>query len=202
VTAGPLLLLASTSRYRRELLARLFPAFGVRAPGVDETAQPGETPAVLSERLAREKAIAVARAEPAAVVIGSDQVVDLDGAALGKPGTRERAREQLAALSGRRVVFQTAVAVAAEGGTRLASRVVPTIVEFRALAPGEIDAYLAREDALDCAGSFKSEALGIVLCASIASDDPTALIGLPLIATAELLRAIGADPLAAVRPAR
>lgn len=195
MTHRPLLVLASTSRYRRELLARLYPAFAVRSPGVDEISQPGETPVALAERLARAKALAVATAEPGAIVIGSDQVVDLDGAALGKPGTAERARKQLASLSGRRVVFQTAVAVAADGGRRLASRVVPTAVDFRVLSSAEIDAYLAREDALDCAGSFKSEALGIALCARIASDDPTALVGLPLIATAELVRAAGLDPL-------
>ena len=195
MTAAALLVLASTSRYRRELLARLYRSFGVRSPGVDETSQPGETPVALAERLARAKALAVATAEPGAIVVGSDQVVDLGGVALGKPGTVERARAQLAALSGRRAVFQTAVAVAADGGRHLDSRVVPTTVEFRPLSPAEIDAYLAREDALDCAGSFKSEALGIALCARIASDDPTALVGLPLIATAALLRAAGLDPL-------
>ncbi|HET7845163.1 MAG TPA: Maf family protein [Xanthomonadales bacterium] len=191
----PPLILASTSRYRRELLARLFARFDVRAPGVDESSRPGEAPEALAERLAREKAVAVARLVPEAVVIGSDQVVVLDGAALGKPGTRERAAAQLAALSGRRVVFATAVAVAHAGGARLASTVVPTDVEFRTLTPRDIDAYLAREDALDCAGSFKSEALGIALCTRITGDDPTALVGLPLIATATLLRAAGIDPL-------
>jgi len=190
-----LLILASTSRYRRELLARLIADFEVRAPGVDEAARAGESPFALAERLAREKAVAVARTEPTAIVIGSDQVVALDGTALGKPGTRERAAAQLAALSGRNVVFATAVAVAHAGGEHVTSRMVPTQVEFRTLSPREIATYLEREDALDCAGSFKSEALGIALCARIASDDPTALVGLPLIATAELLRSAGLDPL-------
>lgn len=189
----PALILASTSRYRRELLARLFSRFDVRAPGVDESARPGEEPVALAERLAREKALAVARDAPDAVVIGSDQVVVLDGAALGKPGTRDRAAAQLAALSGRTVVFATAVAVAHDG--RVASATVPTEVEFRRLAQRDIAAYLAREDALDCAGSFKSESLGIALCTRITGDDPTALVGLPLIATAAMLRAAGMDPL-------
>jgi septum formation protein len=189
------LILASTSRYRRELLSRLFDGFAVDAPGVDESSLPGEAPFALVERLAREKALVVARRAPDAIVIGSDQVVELDGVALGKPGTRERAAVQLAALSGRNVVFATAVAVAHAGGARVASCVVPTAVEFRTLSPRAIASYLAREDALDCAGSFKSEALGIALCARIASDDPTALVGLPLIATTALLRAAGLDPL-------
>jgi septum formation protein len=189
------LVLASTSRYRRELLARLFARFDVAAPGVDESSRPGEAPEALAERLAREKALAIASREPDAVVVGSDQVVVLDGSALGKPGTRERAAAQLALLSGRTVVFATAVAVAQAGGTRVESRIVPTAVEFRPLSPRTIAAYLDREDALDCAGSFKSEALGIALCARITSDDPSALVGLPLIATAEMLRRAGLDPL-------
>ncbi len=194
-TPPPPLILASTSPYRRELLARLRLPFEVMAPGVDETALPGESPAALAQRLALEKARAVARLQPDAVVIGSDQVADLDGAAIGKPGTHANAVAQLRRMSGRRVVFQTAVAVVCLHRAFEAHRLAPAVVTFRCLSDDEIENYLRAEAPYDCAGSAKSEALGIALLASIESDDPTALVGLPLIRTCELLRAAGIDPL-------
>jgi septum formation protein len=183
------LILGSTSRYRRELLERLRHPFRVVSPEVDETPQAGESPALLSERLALAKAQAVAAVHPQAFVIGSDQVADLDGQPIGKPGTHERAVAQLTAMSGRTVIFQTAVAVAAPGFVQVQR--VPVRVRFRALAAAEIEHYLRLEQPYDCAGSAKSEGLGISLLEAIESDDPTALIGLPLIATCRLLRAAG-----------
>jgi septum formation protein len=187
--AMPDLILGSTSRYRRELLERLRFPFSVTSPQVDETPQPGEQPALLAERLALAKAQAVAAQHPQAWVIGSDQVADLDGASIGKPGTHERAVAQLRAMSGRTVVFQTAVAVVAPGFARVER--VPVQVRFRALGDAEIEHYLRLEQPYDCAGSAKSEGLGITLLEAIESTDPTALIGLPLIATARLLREAG-----------
>jgi len=191
----PALILASTSRYRRELLERLRLPFEVRSPDVDETPRPGETPAELAQRLALAKAHAVAAQRPDAVVIGSDQVADLDGAPVGKPGTHERAVEQLRAMRGRAVVFHTAVAVVrgatGHAGTALAS----VTVRFRDLGEAEIEHYLRTEQPYDCAGSAKCETLGIALLEGIDSDDPTALVGLPLIRTSALLRAAGIDPL-------
>jgi septum formation protein len=192
----PRLILASTSRYRRELLGRLRLRFDVAAPGVDEAALPGETPAAQAQRLAYAKAESVARAHPAAVVIGSDQVADLDGEAIGKPGTYERALAQLRRMSGRRVIFQTAVAVHRWDTGFRQLRLAPVAVTFRALTDAEIEHYLRTEQPYDCAGSAKCETLGIALLASIDSDDPTALVGLPLIRTCEMLRAAGIDPLA------
>ncbi len=205
--AAPLIL-ASTSRYRRELLARLRLPFEVRSPAVDETLAPGEAPAALARRLALAKARAVtqsvAGAMPHALVIGSDQVADLDGEAIGKPGTHERAAAQLARMSGRRVVFQTAVAVVRAAGGFAEVALAPVVVRFRHLTAAEIEHYLHAEQPYDCAGSAKSEGLGIALLEAIDSDDPTALVGLPLIRTCALLRAAGLDPLAApagaVRP--
>ena len=193
----PPLVLASTSRYRRELLQRLRLPFEAVAPGVDETPLAGETPAGLAQRLALAKARAVRAMRPGAVVIGSDQVADLDGEPIGKPHTHERAVAQLTRLSGRRVVFQTAVAVLAEGFERVL--LAPVVVRFRVLAPAEIEFYLRTEEPYDCAGSAKSETLGIALLEAIESDDPTALVGLPLIRTAALLREAGLDVLAATR---
>ena len=192
------LILASTSRYRRELLLRLRLPFEVVAPAVDETPLAGEAPADLAKRLALAKAREVARRHPAAVVIGSDQVADLDGEPIGKPGTHERAVAQLSCMSGRMVVFQTAVAVvhADQGFEKVA--LAPVRVRFRSLSAAEIERYLRLEQPYDCAGSAKSETLGIALLDAIDSDDPTALIGLPLIRTCALLRAAGLDPLAAV----
>lgn len=193
--AQPRLILASTSRYRRELLQRLRLPFEIVSPEVDETPEPGEAPLALAQRLARAKAEAVARLHPDAVVIGSDQVADLDGQPIGKPHTHARAVEQLQAMSGRTLVFQTALAVvrADTGFTRVAC--VPSRVRVRALQRQEIEAYLHAEQPYDCAGSAKSEGLGIALLEAIESDDPTALIGLPLIRTAALLREAGCDPL-------
>ncbi len=193
------LILASTSPYRRELLARLRLPFAVVSPQVDETPLPDESPATLSERLALAKALAVARRFPQALVLGSDQVADLDGQAIGKPGTHERAVQQLRAMRGRSVVFRTALAAcrASDGFQRLDRADV--VVQFRELSDAEIETYLRIEQPYDCAGSAKCETLGITLLAAIDSDDPTALVGLPLIRTAVMLRAAGIDPLAAAQ---
>ena len=190
------LILASTSRYRRELLERLHLPFTVQAPHTDETPLPGETPADLALRLALAKAQAVAALQPQAWVIGSDQVADLDGEPIGKPGDLVRAQAQLERLSGRTVVFQTGLALVRVEGGLARSLLVPVRVRFRTLTPAAIARYLALEPALDCAGSAKSEGLGIALLEAIESDDPTALIGLPLIALTRLLREAGLDPLA------
>ncbi len=184
------LVLASTSAYRRELLSRLRLPFDAERPGIDETPRPGEPPAALVARLALAKATAVAARRPGDWVIGSDQVAELDGAPLGKPGGRERAIAQLAAMSGREIAFRTAVALAGPGGRQLAA-LDTTTVRFRTLSQDEIARYVDAEQPLDCAGSFKSEGLGIALFAAIESRDPTALIGLPLIATAGMLREAG-----------
>lgn len=192
----PALILASTSRYRRELLQRLRLNFEVQAPEVDETPRGGESPAELALRLALAKAAAVARANPSAVVIGSDQVADLDGQPIGKPGTHERATEQLKAMSGRRIVFQTAVAVVRSDTGYQKALLAPVTVRFRRLGDAEIEHYLRMEQPYDCAGSAKCETLGIALLEAIDSDDPTALVGLPLIRTSQLLREAGIDPLA------
>lgn len=196
----PPLILASTSRYRRELVQRLRVPFETAPPDVDETPQPGEAPLALAQRLALAKARAVAHARPDAVVIGSDQVAELDGRPLGKPGTHERAVEQLRAMSGRRVLFHTAVAVlrhAQEGSSYAGEALVTVEVRFRALGDAEIERYLKLEEPYDCAGSAKSEALGIALVESITSSDPTALVGLPMIRTCALLREAGLDVLQA-----
>ncbi len=192
----PPLILGSTSRYRRELLERLRLPFDVERPEVDETPRHGEAPAALALRLAVEKARAVAARRPEAVVIGADQVADLDGEAIGKPGTHARAVEQLTRMSGRTVVFQTALAVVRRATGFEQALVAPVRVRFRRLSAAEIERYLRLEEPYDCAGSAKSETLGIALLESIESDDPTALVGLPLIRTAELLRRAGLDPLA------
>lgn len=191
----PPLILASTSRYRATLLARLGLPFTVEAPGVEETALPGEPAAEVCLRLAVAKARAVAARHAQALVIGSDQLADCAGRHVGKPGSPERAREQLRALSGQTVVFHTGVALvdAATGLTRVER--VDVVSTLRPLTAAEIDDYLAREAPFDCAGSVKSESLGIALFDRIASDDPTALVGLPLIATCRLLRAAGVDVL-------
>ncbi len=187
------LILASTSRYRRELLERLHLPFMVQAPHTDETPLPGEAPADLAQRLALAKARAVAALHPRAWVIGSDQVADLDGEPIGKPGDIVRAQAQLARLSGRTVVFQTGLALVGPDFAR--SLLVPVRVRFRPLSSAAIARYLELEPAIDCAGSAKSEGLGITLLEAIESDDPTALIGLPLIALGRLLREAGIDPL-------
>ena len=185
------LVLGSTSRYRRELLQRLHLAFEVAAPAVDETPLPGEAPRDLALRLALAKARAVAQQHPQAVVIGSDQVADLAGAPLGKPGNHERAVQQLRQMRGHSVVFQTAVAVACAATGFEQVDLAPVEVRFRDLSDAEIERYLRAEEPYDCAGSAKSEGLGIALLDAIHSDDPTALIGLPLIRTCRMLRAAG-----------
>ena len=187
------LILGSTSRYRRELLRRLQIDFDVAVPDVDETPLPGEAPRALAGRLALAKARAVAGTFPHAVVIGSDQVADLDGASLGKPGNHDRAVIQLRQMRGKTVIFQTAVAVVClDSGFEQAS-LAEVRVKFRDLSDGEIENYLRAEQPYDCAGSAKSEGLGITLLESIDSDDPTALVGLPLIRTCKLLRSAGID---------
>ncbi|MFZ9556050.1 MAG: Maf family nucleotide pyrophosphatase [Limnohabitans sp.] len=190
-TSPPPLILGSTSRYRRELLERLQLPFEVHAPQVDETPRAGEPPENLARRLALAKARAVAARYPQAVVIGSDQVADLEGEPLGKPGTHARAVEQLRRMRGRTVIFQTALSVVCLARGFEMSDLAAVKVRFRALSDAEIDTYLRREEPYDCAGSAKSEGLGIALLESIDNDDPTALVGLPLIRTARMLRAAG-----------
>jgi septum formation protein len=185
------LVLGSTSKYRRELLARLQLPFEVAAPHVDETPHPEESPRDLALRLALAKARAVAEQHPGAVVIGSDQVADLGGKPLGKPGSHERATQQLQAMSGKTVIFQTAVAVVCQETGFEAVDLAAVEVKFRPLQAAEIERYLLAEQPYDCAGSAKSEGLGISLLDAILSDDPTALIGLPLIRTCQMLRAAG-----------
>ena len=190
LTSRPLIL-GSTSRYRRELLQRLGLPFDVAAPDVDETPLPHEAPAALAQRLALAKAPAVAARHPQAIVIGSDQVADLHGEPLGKPGDHARAVAQLQRMRGHTVVFQTALSVVCEDSGFCASDLAAVRVRFRALSDAEIERYLVREQPYDCAGSAKSEGLGIALLEAIDSDDPTALVGLPLIRTCQLLRAAG-----------
>lgn len=185
------LVLGSTSRYRRELLQRFGLPFDVVGPHVDETPQPNEAPAALAQRLALAKAQAVAVQRPEAIVIGSDQVADLHGQPLGKPGTHERAVAQLRQMSGQTVLFQTAVAVVCAATGLAACELAVVRVVFRDLTDAEIERYLRAEQPYDCAGSAKSEGLGITLLDHIDNDDPTALIGLPLIRTARLLRQAG-----------
>ena len=183
--------LGSTSRYRRELLSRLNFPFEVAAPHVDETPLAGESPRELALRLALAKARAVAAHHPEAVVIGSDQVADLAGQPLGKPGEHARAVQQLRQMRGQTVVFQTALAVVCTATGFEQVDLAPVRVRFRDLSDEEIEYYLQTEKPYDCAGSAKSEGLGIALLESIENDDPTALVGLPLIRTARMLRAAG-----------
>ena len=187
----PRIVLASTSRYRAELLRRLLPDFEQRAPGTDETALPGEAPDARAARLAVAKAMAAADGLRDALVIGSDQVAELDGETLDKPGSAANARAQLAASSGRVVHFHTALCLLDMRNGRQQVHVDRTHAHFRALGMAEIERYVAREQPLDCAGSFKCEGLGISLFERIDSEDPSALIGLPLIALARLLRTAG-----------
>ncbi len=182
------LILGSTSRYRHELLSRLRIPFDVVAPEVDETPLVGELPLTLASRLALAKAHAVAKLHTDSVVIGSDQVADLNGEPLGKPGNHARAVQQLQRMRGQTVVFQTAVAVVCHATGFEQMEVAAVRVRFRDLADAEIEAYLQAEQPYDCAGSAKSEGLGIALLDAIDNDDPTALIGLPLIRTCRMLR--------------
>jgi septum formation protein len=185
------LVLASGSRYRAELLARLGIPFEAWPPDVDESARPGETCADTARRLARAKAEAAQSRFPHAWVVGSDQVAELAGQPIGKPGRRQAALDQLRRMRGRTVVFHTALCLLADGKAREA--LVPTEVVFRDLADAEIERYLDREPAFDCAGSAKSEGLGIALLERLTGDDPTALVGLPLVALAAMLREAGAQ---------
>lgn len=195
----PPLILASTSRYRRELLQRLRLPFHVVAPGVDETPLPGEAPLALALRLARAKAAAVAQRHPDAIVIGSDQVALCAGEVLGKPGSHSQALAQLRRMAGQTAVFHSALAV--QHGARVASLSVPTHCRLRPLTETQLEAYLRADQPYDTAGSAKAEALGIALMQEIRSDDPTALIGLPLIALTSLLADFGLDPLDALAAA-
>jgi len=189
------LILASTSIYRRALLERLGLSFEVMRPEVDETPGPAEVPADLARRLAQAKACAVARRRPQAWVIGSDQVADLDGHPINKPEAHAPAVAQLLSMSGREVVFHTAVCLARDEGQgaapRLSVAVVPTRVRYRSLDRDTVERYLAREPAYDCAGSARIEGLGVSLVDAVVSEDPTALIGLPLVRVCALLRAAG-----------
>ena len=191
------LVLGSSSPYRRELLSRLRLPFETATPEVDETPRIGEAPADLARRLAMEKALAVARRFPGSVVIGSDQVADLDGQCLGKPGDHERAVAQLRRMRSRSVIFQTALAVVCLESGFEALDLAQVTVRFRQLSDAEIEHYLQAEKPYDCAGSAKSEGLGIALLEAIDSDDPTALVGLPLIRTCRMIRAAGIQMLGA-----
>jgi septum formation protein len=188
---GPKLVLASTSPYRRQLLERLGVRFTVAAPDVDETPLPGETPIDLANRLARAKAEVIARRHPSSVVIGSDQVALFGRDVIGKPGNPEKCIEQLKLLSGQRLAFQTAVNVIHSDTGSNESHLDITTVQFRKLTADEIERYVARERPVNCAGGFKAEALGITLFERIDSQDPTALIGLPLIWLSGALRRVG-----------
>ena len=190
------LVLASTSRHRRALLARLGLPFEVVAPGVDEEPLPGENPGRTALRLAEAKARSVAARSAPALIIGSDQVADCDGRPVGKPGDRTRAHAMLSELSGRAVVFHTGIALLDTTSGRCETALIDVRSTFRRLDDGEISAYLDREEPYDCAGAVKSEGLGIALFEAIESDDPTALIGLPLIALTSMLRNAGVAILA------
>ncbi|MBO5657918.1 MAG: septum formation protein Maf [Duodenibacillus sp.] len=192
------LILASSSRYRRELLDRLGLDYVCVSPDVDESVLPEETPLDVCQRLARAKALAVAQAHPGSVVIGSDQVCDLDGVALGKPHTFEKAVEQLERMQSRRLVFHTAVCVVRADGT-LEETVSDTIITMRPLSRETIEDYVRREEPYDCAGSAKIEKLGIALMQSVASDDPTSLIGLPLMRLTSMLANAGIPALAGLK---
>ena len=193
--AQPQIVLASTSKYRRELLARLGLAFEVAAPGVDETPLTDETPQETASRLAEAKARAVAERFPQAIIIGSDQVAVLDGLPLGKPGNHANAVRQLKAMRGKEVVFHTALCLYHPPSGRTQARVVPYFVRFRDYSDAQIERYLEREQPYDCAGSARCEGLGIVLIAEMRGEDPNALIGLPLIALTEMLAEQGAGVL-------
>ncbi len=187
------LILGSTSPYRRELLSRLRIPFDVVAPEVDETPGETESPQQLACRLAMSKARAVAARFPRAIVIGCDQVADLDGSAIGKPVAHDAAAAQLRRMSGRLVIFQTAVAVVCAEAKFAEMDLAQVRVRFRDLSDAAIETYLLAEQPYDCAGSAKSEGLGIALLDAIDNDDPTALVGLPLIRTCRMLRSAGLD---------
>jgi septum formation protein len=190
----PRLILGSSSAYRKELLARLRLPFDVIAPDIDETALPAEAPEATAMRLAEQKALAISAQAPNALVIGCDQVATLEGIQIGKPGTHENALAQLKLMRGREVVFHTALCLLdGRAGARFPLQMenVQTVVAFRDLPDGELDAYLRIEQPYDCAGSARNEGLGIALIAAIRGTDPTALTGLPLIALTGMLRQAG-----------
>lgn len=189
------LVLASTSAYRKQLLERLGRPFECARPDIDESPLEGESAPATAERLAGAKARAVAGAYPDALIIGSDQVASCEGRRLDKPGTHENAVAQLTWLSGRTARFDTGVCLLDAKTGRAGCRVVPCLVHFRTLRTQAIEAYLRREQPYDCAGSAKSEGLGIVLIARMETEDPTSLVGLPLIALTTLLEEFGASPL-------
>lgn len=189
------IILASTSKYRRELLARLGLPFDVAAPDVDETPLPAELPEATALRLAEAKARAVAGRFPQSIVIGSDQVAVLEGLPLGKPGNHANAVRQLKAMRGKEVVFHTALCLRHAASGRTLTRVVPYCVRFRDYSDEQIERYLEREQPYDCAGSARCEGLGIVLIAEMRGSDPNALIGLPLIALTEMLTELGVSVL-------
>ena len=191
--SGRPVILGSTSRFRKELLSRLQIPFDTAAPDVDETPHPNESPKDLAMRLALAKAHAVALKNPQAVVIGSDQVADLEGEPLGKPGNHANATLQLQRMRGKTVIFQTALSVVCLTTRFEKTDLAAVKVKFRDLSDSEIESYLLAEEPYDCAGSAKSEGLGIALLESIESDDPTALIGLPLIRTCLMLREAGVN---------
>lgn len=182
------IVLASTSAYRRELLQRFGLPFETARPDIDESPLPDESPAATAERLAEQKARAVAAAHPDALIIGSDQVAHMGETRFDKPGTVERAVAQLQTMSGRTVIFHTALALLNTRSGRIQVDAVPTQVRFRTLSDEEIIRYVDKERPLDCAGSAKSEGLGITLLEALSGDDPNALVGLPLIALARMLR--------------
>ncbi len=190
---NPPLILASSSPYRRELLAKLGLAFTWQSPDIDESPAPGEPPEALVARLAREKALAIARHHDAALIIASDQVALLNGQILGKPGNHASAVKQLSAASGQPVLFLTSLVLFNSSNGQLQMEVVPFTVHFRSLSSSEIENYLRKEQPYNCAGSFKSEALGIVLFERLEGDDPNTLIGLPLIRLIDMLQNQGVN---------
>ncbi|MBI4997733.1 MAG: septum formation inhibitor Maf [Rhodocyclales bacterium] len=190
---GPTIVLASTSPFRRELLSRLQLPFQTVAPETDESPLPGEHPAAIAERLAVAKARAVADRFPTALIIGSDQVAYCGNTSFGKPGTRQNATAQLRSMSGKTVIFHTGLCLLNAASGRIHLRGIPTEVRFRELSDQEIQRYLDKEDALNCAGSARSEGLGISLLEYLRGDDPNALVGLPLIALCDMLRAEGVE---------
>jgi septum formation protein len=191
--ANPRIVLASTSPFRRELLGRLQVPFEVAAPDADETPLPNESPATTAERLSETKARAVATHYPDALIIGSDQVAYCGGSRFGKPGTRKNAIAQLRSMSGKAVIFHTGLCLLNSNSGRIHLRGIPTEVRFRELSDAEIHRYLEKENSLNCAGSARSEGLGISLLEYMRGDDPNALVGLPLIALCDMLRAEGVE---------
>jgi septum formation protein len=194
-TTTSTLVLASGSRYRKELLERLGMPFSVAVPGVDEAALPGESPATLTLRLAEAKARAVAAEHPESLIIGSDQVAECAGSAVGKPRDRAHALALLREMRGQTIVFHTALALLNTASGRLQTALVDVVCTFRTLDDAAMESYLDRDLPLDCAGAVRIETLGIALFTRVASDDPTALIGLPLIKLIDMLRAEGVSVL-------